>query len=175
VPCPIGVAPSDLDGCQWTLSSRSAIPESVPRACLPSWPCGFDSRHPLHCDVSGHPGRPNPIVVGSAVLCLAGGAGWSAGALVALGCVEGEFAEEFAGGGVDDADVEVVDQDEDAGSAVGSPDADGVEPATVTEGDLAGVVDAVAADPVVGIGLLVAGGGLGTGLVGGGGGGSVRE
>ena len=95
--------------------------------------------------------------------------------MVALGCVEGEFAEEFAGGGVDDADVEVVDQDEDAGSAVGSPDADGVEPATVTEGDLAGVVDAVAADPVVGIGLLVAGGGLGTGLVGGGGGGSVRE
>jgi len=81
-------------------------------------------------------------VVGSAVLCLAGGAGWSAGALVALGCVEGEFAEEFAGGGVDDADVEVVDQDEDAGSAVGSPDADGVEPAIVTEGDLAGLVDA---------------------------------
>ena len=34
-----------------------------------------------------------------------------------------------------------MDQDEDAGSGVGSPDADGVEPAAVTEGDLAGFVD----------------------------------
>jgi hypothetical protein len=55
----------------------------------------------------------------------AGGAGWAAGALVALGCVEDELAEEFAGGGVDDADVEVLGQDDDAGSGVGSPDADG--------------------------------------------------
>lgn len=49
-----------------------------------------------------------------------GWAGWSAGALVALGCVEDEFAEEFAGGGVDDADVAVVDEGEDVGSGVGS-------------------------------------------------------
>jgi hypothetical protein len=35
--------------------------------------------------------------------------------LVALGCVEGELAEEFAGGGVDDADVEVLDEQDDAG------------------------------------------------------------
>ena len=68
-----------------------------------------------------------------------------------------------------------MDQDEDAGSGVGSPDADGLEPAAVTEGDLAGFVDAVGADPVVGVGLLVAGGGLGSGLVGGRGGGPVRE
>ena len=47
--------------------------------------------------------------------------------MVALGRVEGQFAEEFAGGGVDDADVEVLDQDDDAGSGVGSADADGVE------------------------------------------------
>ena len=33
------------------------------------------------------------------------GAGWSAGGLVVPGRVEGEFAQEFAGGGVDDADV----------------------------------------------------------------------
>ena len=31
--------------------------------------------------------------------------------MVVLGGVEDEFAEEFSGGGVDDADVEVVDQE----------------------------------------------------------------
>ena len=67
---------------------------------------------------------------------MPGWAGWSAGGLVALGGVELEFAEELAGGGVDDPDAEVVDQDEDAGSGVGSADADGVEPAAVAEGDL---------------------------------------
>jgi hypothetical protein len=44
--------------------------------------------------------------------------------LVALGGVEGEFAEKLAGGGVDDADVEVLHEDEDAGSGVGPADAD---------------------------------------------------
>ena len=38
-------------------------------------------------------------------------AGWSAGGLVVARGVDEEFAEEFAGGGVDDADVEVVDQE----------------------------------------------------------------
>jgi len=64
-------------------------------------------------------------------------AGWASGALVALGGVEGQLAEEFAGGGVDDADVEVLDQDDDAGSGVGSADADGVERPAVAQGDLA--------------------------------------
>jgi hypothetical protein len=93
--------------------------------------------------------------------------------LVALGWVEDEFAEQFAGGGVDDADVTVLDQDEDAGSGVGSADADGVEPAPVAQGDLAGLVDAVVADPVVAVVAAVAGGGLGAGGVGGGRGGPV--
>ena len=43
------------------------------------------------------------------------GAGF-AGGLVVPGGVEGEVAEEFAGGGVDDADVEVGDEDDDASS-----------------------------------------------------------
>jgi hypothetical protein len=88
-------------------------------------------------------------VVGSAICCLAGGAGWSSGALVALGGVEDELAEEFAGGRVDDADVVVLDEGEDVGSGVGSADADGVEPALVAQGDLAGFVDAVAPDSLV--------------------------
>ena len=41
--------------------------------------------------------------------CSGWGAGWPAGGLVAAGGVEGQFAQEFAGGGVDDADVQVLD------------------------------------------------------------------
>jgi hypothetical protein len=44
--------------------------------------------------------------------------------LVVLGGVQCKFAEEFAGGGVDDADPEVLDQHEYAGAGVGSADAD---------------------------------------------------
>jgi hypothetical protein len=50
------------------------------------------------------------------------------------------------------ADVQVLDQEQDVGSGVGSADADVVEFSAVAEGDDAGVVDAVAADAVVGVG-----------------------
>jgi hypothetical protein len=66
--------------------------------------------------------------------------------LVVAGGVEGELAQEFAGGGVDDADVEVLDEEQDVGSGVGSPDADVVQAAGVAEGDHAGGIDPVAAD-----------------------------
>jgi hypothetical protein len=69
--------------------------------------------------------------------------------LVVAAGVDGEVAEEFAGGGVDDADVQVLDQDQDVGSGVGSPDADVVESPVDAQGDHAGVVDAVGADAVV--------------------------
>jgi hypothetical protein len=67
--------------------------------------------------------------------------------------VQGEFADEFAGDGVDDADVEVLDEQDDAGSLVGSAHADVVQPAAVAQGERAGLVDAVVADPVVGVGV----------------------
>src|ERR1700761_2874736 len=92
--------------------------------------------------------------------CLAGG-------LVGLVWVEDELSQEFAGVGVDDADVQVLDQEQDAGSGVGAADADVVEASLVAEGDEPGVVDAVGADAVVGVGRAVAGGGLGPGDVGG--------
>jgi hypothetical protein len=44
--------------------------------------------------------------------------------LVVAGGVEGEVAEDFAGGAVDDADVEVVDEHEHGAAGVGSADAD---------------------------------------------------
>jgi hypothetical protein len=42
-------------------------------------------------------------------------------------CVDCEVSEDFPCGGVDDVDVEVLDEDEDVGSGVGSSDADVVE------------------------------------------------
>ena len=53
------------------------------------------------------------------------------------------------------------------GSGVGSADADVVQASGVAQGEAAGVVDAVAADPVVGVETF-AGGGFGAGCVGGG-------
>lgn len=44
--------------------------------------------------------------------------------LVVAGRVDGEFAQELSGVGVDDADVVVVDEDADAFSFVGAADAD---------------------------------------------------
>jgi hypothetical protein len=51
--------------------------------------------------------------------------------------------------GVEDADVEVADEDQDAGSGVAAAQSDVVQAAVVAQGDDAGVVDAVVADPVV--------------------------
>ena len=85
--------------------------------------------------------------------------------MVVPGGVEGEVAEDLAGGGVDDADVEVGDEEEDGGSGVGSSEADVVEAAVVAEGDAAGGVDAVAADAVVVVVAAVTGGGFGSGPV----------
>ena len=72
--------------------------------------------------------------------------------MVVPGGVEGELAEEFTGAGVDDSDVEVVDEHQDAGAGVGSADADVVEAAGVAQGEFSELVDAVGADPVVGVG-----------------------
>ena len=58
---------------------------------------------------------------------------------------------------------------------MGPADADVVEPSGVAEGDGAGVVDDVGADPVVGVGGAVAGDGFGPGGAGDGGGGPVLE
>jgi hypothetical protein len=58
----------------------------------------------------------------------AGGSFGCSGGLVVAGGVEYQFAEELAGGGVDDADVQVLDEEQDVGSGVGSADADVVQP-----------------------------------------------
>jgi hypothetical protein len=55
--------------------------------------------------------------------------------LVVPARVDGELAQEFAGGGVDDADVEVLDEQDDVGSDVGSPDADSATSLTAAASD----------------------------------------
>jgi hypothetical protein len=92
----------------------------------------------------------------------AGGALRCSGGLVVASGVEDQLAEQFAGGGVDDPDFEVLDEQDDAGPGVGSADADVVEPSVVAQGHAAGSVDDVVADPVVGVsGAVGAGSGLG--------------
>ncbi|KMO73438.1 hypothetical protein [Mycolicibacterium chlorophenolicum] len=62
-------------------------------------------------------------------------AGDAAG-LVVPGGVDGEVADELAGGGVDDPDVEVVDEHQNAGSGVGAADADVVQLAVDAQGEV---------------------------------------
>jgi hypothetical protein len=74
---------------------------------------------------------------------------WSAEGLVVAVGVEGELAEELAGFGVDDAGVEIGDEEVDALAGVCAAEADVAESAVVAQGDDPGGVDAVAADAVV--------------------------
>jgi hypothetical protein len=97
------------------------------------------------------------------------------GLVVASG-VDVEVSEELSCGGIDDPDVEVLDEQDDACSGVGSADADVAESAVDAQGDAAGLGHGVVADAVVAVGAAVAdGGGLGSCLVGGGRGGPVRQ
>lgn len=107
--------------------------------------------------------------------CFWFGAGWLAGGLVVARGVDGQFADELAGGGVADAGVQVLDGQQGAGCGVGAAGAGVVGFPVDAEGELAVGVGAVGADPVVGAGRAVAGGGLGPGGVGGGRGGAVRQ
>ena len=86
--------------------------------------------------------------------------------MVVAGGVDGELAEELAGAGVDDSDVEFLDQDQDAGSSVGAAEWDVAEPACDAECDGAVLVDPVVSDAVMrAVGRGGAGGCFGQALV----------
>ena len=72
--------------------------------------------------------------------------------------IEGEVADDFAGGGVDDADLEVVDEHHDRGVGEGSADAEVLEMTVVSECHFAGFVDAVVADSELAVGVVVGSG-----------------
>jgi hypothetical protein len=67
------------------------------------------------------------------------GAGWSTGGLVIPGGVDGELADEFAGGGVDYADGRVPDEHQGRGRACSRPDR-AASPGPGIFGVVAGVV-----------------------------------
>jgi hypothetical protein len=87
-------------------------------------------------------------------LWFGGGVAGSAGGLVVAGGVDGEFADELAGGGVDDADLQVVDEEQDGVSGVGSSDPDVVQPAVHAQGEFPVRVDVVVVAPVMAVKLM---------------------
>ena len=89
---------------------------------------GFDRCGHPNCDVARHRRHLEPLTR------LWSGLADTAG-LVIDGWVEHQLADELAGGGVDDANVEAVDQHQDGDSGVSSADPDVVQPAVVAEGE----------------------------------------
>ncbi len=67
--------------------------------------------------------------------------------MVSLREVDSQLPEELAGRGVDHADVEILDEQDDVGSGVVPADPDAVQLAGDPQGHLAGLVDDVVADP----------------------------
>jgi len=65
--------------------------------------------------------------------------------------VDCELSENFSCGGVNDVNVVVLNQDDDVGSGVGSPDSDVVHLAVDTKCDGSRGIDAVAPNPFVGV------------------------
>ena len=55
--------------------------------------------------------------------------------MVVAGGIEDQFAQEFPGDGVADADMQVVDEQDDVSSGVGSADAEVVQSAVHAQGD----------------------------------------
>jgi hypothetical protein len=84
----------------------------------------------------------------------------AAGLVVAVG-VEDQGAEESAGVAVDDSDVEVGDEHQDLRAGESPSEADVVQPGVVADGDAAGLVDGVGADPPVRVDDDAVGGCLG--------------
>jgi hypothetical protein len=98
-------------------------------------------------------GNRRTCKLGSGCCSFSGGSFGRSGGLVAGVRVEDQVAHELAGDGVDDADVQVLDEQDDAGSLVKSADADVVQPVVVADGHRSGLIDAVVPDPVVGVGV----------------------
>jgi hypothetical protein len=62
------------------------------------------------------------------------------------------WGHALAAAGIDDADVQVVDEYQDGGPGVGPTDANVLKAAVDAQGEFAVGVDTVGADPVVAIG-----------------------
>src|SRR5215216_616247 len=81
---------------------------------------------------------------------LFGWAGWQPAGLIVPAGVQDQFADQLTGVAVDDADVQVVDEQADRGAGEPGAEADVVQPAVVAHSDRCPAVDLVVPDPVVG-------------------------
>src|SRR5512132_3706944 len=97
---------------------------------------------------------------------LFGWAGWQPAGLVVPVGVQDQFADQLTGVAVDDADVQVVDEQADRGAGEPGAEADVVQPAVVAHSDRAPSVDLVGPDPVVGGDDRAGRNGLGSGRIG---------
>jgi hypothetical protein len=84
--------------------------------------------------------------------------------LVVLGRVDGELSDELAGGGVGDAHVEVMHEDDHGVAAVFGAQADVVHAAVDAQSDLSAFVDGVVTDAVVAV-VATAGAGFGSPVI----------
>ena len=160
--------PRPQTGCAGAARGRSSMVEPQPsklvmRVRFPS---------PAHCGVARHRGHSEPS---SGSGCFRLGAGWPAGGLVVPARIEDQLAEQFAGGGVDDPDVQVLDEHQDGGPREGPADADVVEFPVHPQGELAVGIDPAGAHAVVGVVGPVARSSLRAGCVSGRGGRPVRQ
>src|SRR5512132_3706051 len=97
---------------------------------------------------------------------LFGWAGWQPAGLVVPVGVQDQFADQLTGVAVDDADVQVVDEQADRGAGEPGAEADVVQPAVVAHSDRAPSVDLVGPDPVVGGDDRAGRNGFGSGRIG---------
>ena len=98
------------------LGALGAVIAVVAMAVGIALPAAGSTGNAAQCDLSGDRNSPEPALGPGLFLWRAG---WPAGGLV----VEGQFPQEFAGGGVEDADAEVLDEQQDVGSGVDAADA----------------------------------------------------
>jgi len=120
---------------------RFAGPEVLPMSRDMCCSCPEPAHCPrCNCDVSGNTRTYECRSGCCSVRGFAAGSLRGTGGLVVAAGFEGRVAEEFAGGGVDDAGLKVLDEQDDAGSGVGSSHADVVESAAVAQGEASRVL-----------------------------------
>ena len=107
-------------------------------------PCGWPAAS-LDSGCGRHVGPGSGCRLGCGC-SLFGWTGWQSAGLVVPGRVQDQFADQLTGVAVDDADMQVVDEQADWSVGQAGANADVVQPAVVAQGDGAPAVDLVVPD-----------------------------
>jgi hypothetical protein len=128
-------------------------------------PCGWPAAS-LDPGCGGALGRRSGCRVGCGRRGLLGWSGWQSAGLVIPAGVQDQLPDELSGVALDDANVQVVDQQSDRGAGESGAQANVVHPAVVSQGDAAAGIEPVLPDPVVGGDDRAGGDGLRPGRIG---------